>query len=47
VLALSSLLFSWLRESRNYMPVVFVMAVIAARRLAGAGKTGETAQSGV
>jgi hypothetical protein len=44
VLVLSSLLFSWLRESRNYMPVVFVMAVIAARHLAGAGKVSGTAQ---
>lgn len=33
VLFLSSLLFSWLDESRNYMPVVFVFAVIAAHAL--------------
>jgi hypothetical protein len=33
VLFLSSLLFSWLDESRNYMPVVFVLAVIAAHAL--------------
>ena len=30
VLFLSSLFFSWLREARNFMPVVFVLAVIAA-----------------
>jgi hypothetical protein len=29
----SSLLFGWLMETRNYMPVVFVLAVIAARYL--------------
>lgn len=33
VLFLSSLLFGWLSESRNFMPVVFVTAVIAARFL--------------
>jgi hypothetical protein len=31
VLFLSSLFFSWLSETRNWMPVVFVLAVIAAR----------------
>ena len=30
VLFLSSLFFSWLRESRNFMPLVFVTSVIAA-----------------
>jgi len=29
VLFISGLLFSWLRESRNFMPLVFVLAVIA------------------
>jgi hypothetical protein len=27
VLVISNVLFSWLRETRNYMPLVFVMAV--------------------
>ena len=35
VLFFSSLFFSWLDESRDYMPAVFVLAVIAARTLAG------------
>jgi len=35
VLFLSSLLFGWLSETRNFMPVVFVLAVVAARFLAG------------
>lgn len=35
VLFLSSLLFGWLSETRNYMPVVFVLAVVTARYLAG------------
>lgn len=35
VLLLSSLLFGWLSETRNYMPAVFVSAVIAALFLAG------------
>jgi len=35
VLLLSSLLFGWLAESRNYMPVVFVTAVITARFFCG------------
>jgi hypothetical protein len=34
VLFVSSLLFGWLSESRNFMPVVFVLAVVAARFLA-------------
>ena len=29
VLFISSLFFSWLRETRNYMPLVFVLAVVA------------------
>lgn len=33
VLFLSSLAFSWLLETRNYMPLVFVLAVVAARYL--------------
>ena len=33
VLFLSSLLFGWLYETRNFMPLVFVLAVIAARTL--------------
>lgn len=33
VLLLSSLLFGWLAESRNYMPVTFVLAVVAGRYL--------------
>lgn len=33
VLFVSSLAFSWLHETRNYMPIVFVAAVIAARYL--------------
>lgn len=40
VLFLSSLFFSWLSETRNWMPVVFVSAVIAARywnKSAGSG----------
>ena len=35
VLFLSSLLFSWLDEIRNFMPLVFVLAVIAGRYLSG------------
>ena len=31
VLFVSSMLFGWLSESRNYMPAVFVLSVIAAR----------------
>jgi hypothetical protein len=37
VLFVSSLVFGWLGESRNFMPVVFVLAVVAARFLAEAG----------
>ena len=33
VLFLSSLFFSWLSEGRNYMPMVFVLAVVAGRYL--------------
>jgi hypothetical protein len=33
VLFVSNLVFGWLDESRNFMPVVFVLAVIAARTL--------------
>jgi hypothetical protein len=33
VLFISSLMFSWLHETRNFMPVVFVSAVVAARYL--------------
>ncbi len=36
VLFASSLFFSWLAETRNFMPVVFVLAVVAARCFAGA-----------
>lgn len=32
-LFLSSLLFSWLHETRNFMPLVFVLAVVGARHL--------------
>lgn len=42
VLFAASLLFSWLSETRNWMPVVFVLAVIAARYLTRAGDGGET-----
>lgn len=35
VLFASSLVFSWLVESRNFMPLVFVLAVIAGRTLVG------------
>jgi hypothetical protein len=35
VLFLSSAAFSWLMESRNFMPVVFVLAVVAGRYLCG------------
>ena len=34
----SSLLFSWLDEARNYMPLVFVLAVVAGRYLAAQTK---------
>ncbi len=33
VLFISSLFFSWLREARNFMPLVFVLAVVAGRYL--------------
>ena len=33
LLVISSLLFSWLNEARNYMPLVFVLAVVAGRFL--------------
>lgn len=36
VLLVSSLMFSWLKESRNFMPVIFVLAVINARCLSEA-----------
>lgn len=35
VLFVSSLFFSWLRETRNFMPVVFVLAVVTGRFLIG------------
>ena len=38
VLFVSSLLFSWLREARNYMPLVFVLAVSAGVISAGQTK---------
>ncbi len=31
LLVLSSMVFSWLNEARNYMPLVFVLAVVAGR----------------
>ncbi|HSU61900.1 MAG TPA: hypothetical protein VLI55_21500 [Bryobacteraceae bacterium] len=34
VLFFSSMLFSWMTETRNFMPVVFVLAVVAARYFA-------------
>jgi hypothetical protein len=37
VLFLSGLFFSFLVEMRNFMPLVFVLAVIAARYLTEAG----------
>jgi hypothetical protein len=33
VLLISNLFFGWLRETRNYMPIVFVLSVVAARYL--------------
>jgi hypothetical protein len=44
VLFTSSLFFSWLREARNYMPLVFVLAVVAARYLTGPGGKQESNQ---
>jgi len=41
VLFVSSLLFSWLSETRNYMPLVFVLAVVTARYLCGPSKNPE------
>ena len=41
ILFLSSLLFSWLTESRNMMPAVFVTALIAARYMTGPAREGE------
>jgi hypothetical protein len=38
VLFVSSLLFSWLSETRNFMPVVFVLAVISSRYFVGYGE---------
>jgi len=38
VLFISSVLFSWLRETRNFMPLAFVLAVIAARYLSRPSK---------
>ncbi len=35
VLFISSLLFSWLSESRNFMPLVFVLAAVTARYFTG------------
>lgn len=34
VLFASNLLFGWLRETRNWMPLIFVLAVIAGRYVA-------------
>lgn len=41
VLFVSSLLFGWLSESRNFMPVVFVLAAVAARFLASQCKSSQ------
>ena len=42
VLLVSSVLFSWIRETRNYMPLVIILSVIAARYcMAGAAASGE------
>ncbi|HEY3742079.1 MAG TPA: hypothetical protein VGL53_19640, partial [Bryobacteraceae bacterium] len=37
VLAVTNMVISWMRESRNFMPVVFVFAVIAARAIVPVG----------
>jgi len=42
-LFISSLIFSWLREARNFMPLVVVMAVVAGRHLSST--LGENATS--
>jgi hypothetical protein len=42
VLLVSNLFFGWLDEGRNYMPAVFVLAVIAGRYLSGRVVAGET-----
>lgn len=44
VLFVSSLFFGWLSESRNYMPIVFVTAVITARFLVGPHHTNTSPQ---
>ena len=44
VLFLSSLLFGWLSETRNWMPLVFVLAAVAARYLEGILHGGERAE---
>jgi hypothetical protein len=44
VLFISSLVFSWLVESRNFMPLVFVLAVIAGRTLVGQRDITDTAE---
>ena len=38
VLLLSSLFFSWLRETRNYVPAIFVLAVVTGRFLSRIGE---------
>lgn len=44
-LFLSSLLFSWLVETRNYMPLVFVLSVAAARCLTDEAKISQLRQA--
>ncbi len=44
VLLISSLFFSWLLETRNFMPAVFVMAVIAGRYLDSQPSHADSAQ---
>jgi len=46
VLFVASAVFSWLAESRDFMPVVFVLAVIAGDYFAGFGRT-EGPQAGL
>jgi hypothetical protein len=45
MLFVSSLFFSWLREGRNYMPLVFVLAVVAGRYLGRASDRAARAES--
>jgi hypothetical protein len=42
VLIVSSFFFSWLSEARNYMPLVFVLAAVAADALVGPPRRGTT-----